>query len=217
MGGLCWFRFLFLSLWLYCATPFWPAWFLLKRWLTVEWKFPCLHFHPNFGEVDLCGRHVVRTSSAHPLYAIRVSHGGWVGPPVVVGHAVGMLIYGTLPCPVGCQALPPAEATGCWWKGPHPGTAGCQACGALGFMLSHWARQDPGELAAGLGWSRAGPVGPSEAWGLCQRTGVRCGLGTPGCGTRAPSAGSGLGWYQGFCQPARGWGQVPIQPEGSRD
>ena len=72
-----------------------------------------------------------------------------MGPPVVVGHAVGMLVYGTLPCPVGCQALPPAEATGCWWKGPHPGTAGCQACRALGFMLSHWARQDPGKLAAG--------------------------------------------------------------------
>ena len=36
-------------------------------------------------------------------------------------------------------------------------------------------------------------MGPRGSGGLCQPTGVRCGLGMLACESRAPSAGSGLG------------------------
>ena len=56
----------------------------------------------------------------------------------MVGPTIMGTLVGTPPPVVGCQALPTAEATTCWWAGLSSIAVGCGAQGVLELVIAPW-------------------------------------------------------------------------------
>ena len=129
------------------------------------------------------------------------------------------------PIPLGCQALPCAEASGCWLAGPGHEAADCRTPGGLGanagsqvgrvrvqktpgLLSTHWWVKPGSGVSAGLLAHRAG------SWSLATgpRDPTACVRSLVGRGWFLTQLGTVSRMSQSLCLPANGQEQGPAGP-----